>query len=154
MGGEPLDDPGAPGTDWGPPLKGDPPEGEPGGGGTWPPGWPGNVPPFGDPPEGAIVWNADPNGVGQMWDEALGAAAALAQAFPSARSKIAAALEAYFEVHPGTAPPEWVEAMSLLGSLPPGMSLGEYLLEHAQYQVSPGQTYARVPVGTPDAPPR
>jgi hypothetical protein len=150
IGGEPPDDTASPAWGWGPTPKGDPPEGQPGGGGGPPPGWPGYMPPPGDPPEDAVTWNADPAGMGQMWDQAFGAAAALAQAFPSAQSKIAAALQAYFAVHPGTAPPEWLEAMGLLGSLPPGMSLGEYLQEHAQYQLSPGQTYARVAVGGPE----
>ncbi|HEY3819499.1 MAG TPA: hypothetical protein VGL81_20155 [Polyangiaceae bacterium] len=94
--------------------------------------------------QGLVTGNADPSGIGQMWDEALGAAAALAQALPSAQSKIAAALQAYFAAHPGSAPPDWLAGVSLLGSLPPGMTLGEYLLEHDQYQVQPGQTYARV----------
>jgi hypothetical protein len=143
-GGDPPDDPGAPGTDWGPTPKGDPPEGQPGGGGTAPPQWPGYPPSPGDPMQGLVTGNADPSGIGQMWDEALGAAAALAQALPSAQSKIAAALQAYFAAHPGSAPPDWLAGVSLLGSLPPGMTLGEYLLEHDQYQVQPGQTYARV----------
>ncbi len=152
LGGDPSDTPGRPGAGWGPGPKGDPPEGQPGGGGTLPPWW-GSGPAPGDPPEDWVTGTGDPNGLGQVWDEALGAAAAIAQAIPSARSKITAALDAYFAQHPGAAPPLWLEAMGVLGSLPPGMSLGEYLLEHAQYQPPPGQTYARVPIGGPQSPP-
>jgi hypothetical protein len=144
ISGDPPDDPGPPGMDWEPIPKGDPPEDPPGGYGSPPPQWPGYSPSPGDPMSGVVTGSADPGGIGAMWDEALGAAAALAQALPSARSQITAALQAFFAAHPGSAPPDWLEGLSLLGSLPPGMTLGEYLQQHAQYQVEPGQTYARV----------
>jgi hypothetical protein len=98
----------------------------------------------GDPAEGTLIGYADSMGLGTTLDTAYGAAAALAEAFPSAQSQIAAALQAYFAEHPGTAPPEWLYGAELLLGLPPGMTLEQYLQLHAQYSVPTGDTYARV----------
>ena len=85
----------------------------------------------------------DVSQIGTMLDEALGAAAALARGLPSARAEIVAALLAYIAQTGVIPPPEWLLSVSLV-SLPPGMTLAEYLQQHAVNNPPPGRTYARL----------
>jgi hypothetical protein len=96
----------------------------------------------------------DPFGLGTTLDEAYGAAAALAQAQPSAAAQIEQALVAALAQHGQTLPPELqlLIGAALLANLPRGMTLGQYLEEYAQYQVPTGQTYARVNTLGPNDP--
>jgi hypothetical protein len=132
--------------------KGDPSDFPVTGSGGPPPQWPGWGGPLPGDPLMDPVGLGDPGGLGLIWDTALGAAAAASQVIPSAAAQIQAAIQAWFAQHGIPSPTSYMLGAELLASLPPGMSLEQYLQLHQQYQPGPGQTYARVTTLGPNDP--